>query len=108
MVIVPFLKRISLILSVLFSAFLGACSSSPEEVFYYHVKTNCPGCRSLARTHVYTMIKKLPADSLPREGLMTRGMRGTGYIIEETEVKLGDEVYKIVRDKTITVIEGDN
>ena len=39
---------------------------------------------------------------------MTRGMRGTGYIIEETEVKLGDEVYKIVRDKTITVIEGDN
>lgn len=54
------------------------------------------------------MIEKLPSDLHPREGLITRGIRGTGYLIEETEVNLGGEVYKILRNKTITVINEDN
>ena len=108
MTIVSFSQQITLILSVLFSTFLSACSSPPEKALYYHVKTNCPGCHSHARTHVYTMIEKLPSDLHPREGLITRGIRGTGYLIEETEVNLGGEVYKILRDKTITVINEDN
>lgn len=96
--------RVVLILDVIFCIFLCSCSKpeemlKPEEVFYYHIKDDCPGCQSHASIHVYTMVAKSP-----KPGLMTKGMKGTGRYIGPI-IRRDGETYSIFPQKTIQVID---